>query len=43
MPDPRRPSQRGNLLATVEIQVPEKLSARERELFEELAQIRGRS
>jgi curved DNA-binding protein len=43
MPDPRRPSQRGTLLATVEIQVPEKLSVRERELFEELAQIRGRS
>jgi curved DNA-binding protein len=42
MPNPRRPKQRGNLLATVEIHVPEKLGSRERELFEELAQIRGR-
>jgi curved DNA-binding protein len=42
MPDPHRPSQRGDLLATVEIRVPRKLSPRERELFEELAHIRGR-
>jgi curved DNA-binding protein len=42
MPNPRDPSQRGNLLATVEIQIPENLSSRERELFEELAHIRGR-
>jgi curved DNA-binding protein len=42
MPDPHRPNERGDLLATVEIRVPEKLSSRERELFEELAHIRGR-
>jgi curved DNA-binding protein len=42
MPNPRRPDQRGDLLATVEIHVPEKLSSRERELFEELAHIGGR-
>jgi curved DNA-binding protein len=40
MPDPRKPKQHGNLLATVQIQVPEKLNARERELFEELASLR---
>jgi curved DNA-binding protein len=42
MPNPRRPSQRGDLLAKVEIHVPEELSPRERELFEELAHIGGR-
>ena len=42
MPNPRRPGQRGNLLATVEVEVPRTLSNRERELFEELAQARGR-
>jgi curved DNA-binding protein len=41
MPNPRRPNQRGDLLATVEIHVPEELSPRERELFEELAHIGG--
>ena len=40
MPNPRKPKQRGNLLATVQIQVPQKLSARERELFDELARLR---
>jgi DnaJ-class molecular chaperone len=40
MPNPRKPKQRGNLLATVQVQVPQKLSARERDLFEELAQLR---
>ena len=40
MPSPRKPKQRGNLLATVQVQVPQKLTARERELFEELAQLR---
>jgi curved DNA-binding protein len=39
MPDPRKPERRGNLLVTVQVQVPEKLSARERELFEELAEL----
>jgi curved DNA-binding protein len=36
MPDPRNPKQRGNLLVTVQIQIPQKLSPREKELFEEL-------
>ena len=40
MPNPRKPKQRGNLLATVQVQVPQKLNARERELFEELARLR---
>ncbi|MBN1815064.1 MAG: DnaJ domain-containing protein [Anaerolineae bacterium] len=39
MPDPRKPEQRGSLLVTVQAQVPQKLSARERELFEELADL----
>jgi len=42
MPDPHKPKQRGDLLATVQIQVPQRLSARERELFEELARLRER-
>jgi curved DNA-binding protein len=42
MPIPHRSGQRGNLLATVEIQVPKHLSDHERELFEELGRIRGR-
>ena len=42
MPNPRNPKQRGDLLATVQVQVPQKLSARERELFEELARLRER-
>ncbi|MDY7076121.1 MAG: DnaJ C-terminal domain-containing protein [Chloroflexota bacterium] len=37
MPNPHNPEQRGDLLATVRIQVPQSLNARERELFEELA------
>ncbi len=40
MPNPRSPKQRGHLLATVQVQVPQRLSARERELFEELARLR---
>jgi len=40
MPDPRKPKQRGDLLATVRIKVPQKLNARERELFKELARLR---
>jgi curved DNA-binding protein len=39
MPDPRKPERRGNLLVTVQVQVPQRLSARERELFEELAEL----
>jgi len=40
MPNPRNPKQRGDLLATVQLQVPQRLSAHERELFEELARLR---
>jgi curved DNA-binding protein len=40
MPDPRNPKQHGDLLATVQIQVPQRLSAHERELFEELTRLR---
>ena len=43
MPNPRNPKQRGDLLATVQVQVPQKLSPRERELFEELARLRDPS
>ena len=42
MPNPRSSGGRGNLFATVEIQVPRELSAREHELFEELAHSRGK-
>jgi len=42
MPNSRNPSQRGSLLATVDVQIPQNLSARERDLFEELAHIKGR-
>lgn len=40
MPDPRHPEQHGDILATVRIRVPEKLTPRERQLFEELASLR---
>jgi len=42
IPNPRNPKQRGDLLATVQVQVPQRLGARERELFEELARLRER-
>ncbi|RLC92026.1 MAG: J domain-containing protein [Chloroflexi bacterium] len=42
MPNPRNPKRRGDLLVTVQVQIPQRLSARERELFKELAHIRGR-
>lgn len=42
MPNPRNPKRRGNLLATVQVQTPQSLNPRERELFEELATIRKR-
>jgi curved DNA-binding protein len=42
MPNPRQPKQPGDLLATVQIKVPRSLSTHERELFEELAQLRER-
>jgi curved DNA-binding protein len=40
MPNPRDPERRGDLLVTVQVQVPKSLSTRERELFEELARLR---
>ena len=40
MPNPRKPSRHGDLLATVQITVPRDLSTRERELFQELARLR---
>jgi curved DNA-binding protein len=40
MPNPGNPQQHGDLLATVQIHVPQRLSSRERELFEELAHLR---
>ena len=42
MPSPRNPKRRGDLLATVQVQVPQGLSPHERELFEELARLRGK-
>lgn len=42
LPHLRHPSERGDLLAKVQIQIPLNLSARERELFEELARLRRR-
>jgi curved DNA-binding protein len=42
MPNPRNPQRHGDLLATVQIQVPRRLSSREREMFEELARLRER-
>jgi len=42
MPNPRKPQQYGDLLATVQVQVPQKLNSRERELFQELARLRGK-
>lgn len=43
MPKPRASKQRGNLLATIQIKVPQSLSTRERELFEELSSLRERN
>jgi len=40
MPDPRHHNRRGDLYAVVRVQVPSRLSARERELFEELTRLR---
>ncbi len=42
MPDPHDPARRGDLMATVLVQVPDHLTARERALFEELARLRER-
>lgn len=40
MPDLRKPDQRGNLYATVNIELPKNLSAKERELFQQLQELR---
>jgi len=40
MPIPGNPKERGDLYVVVRIQVPSRLSSRERELFEQLAQLR---
>jgi len=42
MPKTRVSKQYGNLLITVQIQIPQAISARERELFEELSSLRER-
>jgi curved DNA-binding protein len=42
MPNPRNPQQRGDLLITIQIRVPQRLGPREQELFEELARLRER-
>jgi curved DNA-binding protein len=40
MPKLKDPKERGNLLATVQVQLPEKLSPQEKELFEQLRKLR---
>jgi curved DNA-binding protein len=40
MPKLKDPQERGNLYATVQVQVPKNLSAKEKELFQELRQLR---
>jgi curved DNA-binding protein len=42
MPHPRNPQRRGDLLATIRVQIPKDISAREQEMFEELARLRER-
>ncbi len=42
MPTLRDPQQRGNLIATVQVQLPTDLSQEERELFEQLRKLRNR-
>ncbi|HIE38770.1 MAG TPA: J domain-containing protein [Anaerolineales bacterium] len=42
MPNPKNPNRRGDLYAVIRIQVPTRLSDRERALFEELARMRER-
>ncbi len=43
MPKLRNPQQHGDLYVRAKVQVPKNLSARERELFQELARLRGAS
>lgn len=40
MPNPRTPRKQGHLMVTVQIRTPRNLTARERELFEDLASLR---
>jgi curved DNA-binding protein len=40
MPQLRNPGKRGDLYVTVSIEIPRKLSAKEREAFQELASLR---
>jgi curved DNA-binding protein len=42
MPNPHNPNQHGDLLATIQIRVPQRLSLHERDLFEELARLQER-
>jgi curved DNA-binding protein len=42
MPRARSPKERGDLLATVRVKLPEKLGKQERELFEQLARLGGK-
>jgi curved DNA-binding protein len=42
MPHPGNPQLRGDLLATVQVRIPQGLSAQERHLFEELSRLRER-
>ncbi len=42
MPNPRNPQQHGDLLATIQIRIPQQLGSHERYLFEELARLRER-
>ena len=42
MPNPHNPNQHGDLLATIQIKVPQGLNLHERELFEELARLQER-
>jgi len=42
MPTLRNPQQRGNLIATVQVQLPTNLSPEERELFEKLRKLRNK-
>jgi DnaJ-class molecular chaperone len=40
MPNLRSPGQRGDLYATVEVQLPQRLSQREKQLFEQLREMK---
>jgi curved DNA-binding protein len=40
MPNLRNPEQRGDLYATIEVQLPQRLSQEEKELFQQLQNLR---